>query len=73
VLRSARAADTTATNGTDGIRQYRPTFSCTLRMMNDDDMTRVQRLWRELTTAGLGFSDNALVYKSTDTRIDSNT
>ena len=42
-------------------------------MMNDDDMTRVQRLWRELTTAGLGFSDNALVYKSTDTRIDSNT
>ncbi|MEQ1700816.1 MAG: GNAT family N-acetyltransferase [Ilumatobacteraceae bacterium] len=35
--------------------------------MNDDDLARVQRLWRELTTAGRGFFDNALVYKTTDT------
>lgn len=35
--------------------------------MNDDDLVRVQRLWRELTTAGQGFFDNALVYKTTDT------
>lgn len=36
-------------------------------MMNDDDLARVQRLWRELTTAGLGFFDNPLVYKTADT------
>lgn len=35
--------------------------------MNDDDLVRVQRLWRELTTAGLGFFDKPLVYKTTDT------
>ena len=34
--------------------------------VNDAEMLRVQAMWRELTTARLGFFDNNLVYKSVD-------
>ena len=34
--------------------------------VNDAEMLQVQAMWRELTTAGLGFFDLDLVYKSTD-------
>lgn len=35
-------------------------------LVNDPELRQVQRMWRELTTAGLGFFDNNLVYRSTD-------
>lgn len=45
---------------------WRTAPSCTLPTVNDAEMLQVQRMWRELTTAGLGFYDHDLVHKSTD-------
>lgn len=35
-------------------------------LVYDPEMSQVQAMWRELTTARLGFFDNDLVYRSTD-------